>query len=337
MASNPNTRVAGGRGARLRVNPAQQAQSRGNQRFSWAETPIEMQDPRHASFHQRSRSDDAPIALPTAGGQQERDGSQTMWSTQAEAGDDVGTQTMWPSRPQLQQQELERGISAQQQPQGQAQGAPVLDQRASVASVPRSSSPYGVPEPTHPHPALFAPIVSNGSHDPPSRPGSIPHALPQSPAQQQPIPEQPPSDFNPRNSTQKPLPAEPEPIKKAPTQIYSPTSLQNPQLGFNPSAAAHKPGQISHPNMDMSAPGSKAQWYHHLCECSTDMGTCLEGFFCPCTVYGRTSYRLNAKSDHKDATDLLGFERVNSRCLLFTATMFCGLHCKLIPGLERMR
>lgn len=254
-----------------------------------------------------------------------------MWSTQVQAGD-VGEQTIWPSQAQLQQQELARGISAQQQPQAQPQGTPAPDQRASVASVPRSSSPYGIPEPTQPHPALFAPIVSNGSHDPRSRPGSIPYAVPQAQAQQQqptPIPEQPNEDADPRNSTQKPLPnePEPEPVKKAPTQIYSPTSLQNPQVAFNPSTAAHRPGQISHPNMSMTA-GNKLQWYHHLCECSTDMGTCFEGCFCPCMVYGRTSYRLNTKADHKDATDLLGFEKVNSRCLLFTGAIFCGLHCK---------
>lgn len=340
MASKPNTRVGNGRGVPLNVSTAQQQQqpqSRRDQRFSWAETPVEMQDPRHASFYNRSRSDDAPVAVPAAeGGQQEQED---------------GSRTMWPSQAQLQQQETARAISVQQQPQGHPQGTPApgaVDNRALTASAPQSTSPYGVPEPTEPHPALFAPIVSNGSHYPPQRPGSIP--LSDSPAPQQsttPTPAQQPQPTEPainpqRNSTQKPLPSEPDPQsfgppKKTPAQIYSPTSLQNPHsTAFaNPNTASHRPGQISHPNMNLAIPGVKAQWYHQLCECSSDMGTCLEGVFCPCMLYSRTSYRLNAKAERRDPTDLLGFERLNSRCLLFAGTVFCGLHCRFCLPLLR--
>jgi len=116
------------------------------------------------------------------------------------------------------------------------------------------------------------------------------------------------------------------------TQIFSPTSLSNPNAA-QPSSVLHNPGQITHPNMDMSSPGSKANWQHQLCECSSDVSTCLLGFTCPCILYSRTSYRLNAKDKHQDPTDLLGFKKMNPRCLLFTGTVFCGLHCtSLFPG-----
>lgn len=54
---------------------------------------------------------------------------------------------------------------------------------------------------------------------------------------------------------------------------------------------------------------------------------------CPCILYSRTSYRLNAKDKHHDPTDLLGFEKVNLRCLLSAGTMFCGLHCTFLLAL----
>ena len=333
MASKPNTRAAT-RGARIGINTAQQAQSGGNQRFSWAETPIEMQDPREAPFHQRTRPRDAPVAV---------SGAETSRQEQDQS------QTMWPPRAQLQQQESDRAISVQQQPQTQHQMAAgqIAAQPVSAASDPRSRSPYNIPEPTNPHPALFAPIASNGSHDAPHRPGSIP--LENSQIQTQPAaapalkPTQAPSeDQSNRNSTQKlPLsdPSEPahafDPPKKQPTQIFSPTSLQNLRSGHNnPPPSSHRPGQISHPNMALSAGTAAPAWNHSLCECSADVGTCLEGVFCPCMLDGRTSYRLDAKERHRDPTDMLGFERCNTRCVIFSGTLCCGLHCTLIACLE---
>ncbi|KAF2137452.1 uncharacterized protein K452DRAFT_301855 [Aplosporella prunicola CBS 121167] len=115
-----------------------------------------------------------------------------------------------------------------------------------------------------------------------------------------------------------PMPNAPGSPAQIPYYDPPPTAPQQSRPIFSPDAAAgpngqlthsHQPGQIAHPNMDLSgSSGSKHEWKHSLCEpCSGDVGTCLSGVFCPCVVYGKTSYRLNLKSEKKDPTDLLGW------------------------------
>jgi len=268
-----------------------------------------MQNPAHSSSHQRSRLGDAPIPIPS-----NKSREQTMLpTTQAQA------QTL--------QQE-----TSQQRSSIRPQDTPnPTEKREFQPAIPRSGSPYNIPEPAEPHPALFAPIVSPDT-DPYnqatySRPGT--HTPSSSPLSH-------PQKTQPSSDRKRPIPLEQEPVaKKVPprqgTQIFSPTSLPNPNVA-QPSSAPHIPGQVAHPNMNMASPGSKAQWQHQLCECSSDVSTCLLGFTCPCIVYSRTSYRLNAKDAHRDPTDLLGFEKLNPRCLLFTGTVFCGLHCTSLSG-----
>ena len=331
MASKPRLRAVIP-GAGRDANTEQQAQSRSHKRFSWAETPIEMKDPRERPFEAQLSSRPAPIAVPIAEtSQQERDQSQAMRSSQ----------------PRLQQQETEHTISAQQQPQTHYQG--VSGQEAAqpilTTSIPRSRSPYNIPEPTNPHPALFAPIVSNGSQDPPHRPGSIPleHAQDQS----QPLPDAAPVSKPPqtqadapsnRHSTQKLPPPSSQPTrdfaqpKREPTQPYSPTTVA--PLRSAP-ALPHQPGQIAHPNMALAGRAAPRAWAHRLCECSADVATCLEGSACPCVLDGRTAYRLDAKDAHRDPTDLLGFERCNARCVLFACSVPCGLHCRFVVAWPR--
>jgi len=330
MAGKPRIRAAIP-GVGQDANVEQQAQSSSHKRFSWAETPIEMKDPRKRSFEEQLSSRAAPIAVSAAEtSQQELDQSQTMRSSQ----------------PRLQQQEAELAISAQQQPQTYYQGISGQEalQPVSTTSIPRSRSPYDIPEPTNPHPALFAPIVSNGSQDPPHRPGSIPLESTQN--QSQPQPDAAPTSKPPqtqvehqsnRHSTQKlphSDPSQPTPEshrpKREPTQLYSPTSLQHLSSGPHnkPPPLPHQPGQIPHPNMTLAAAGAKRAWAHTLCECSADVGTCLEGAVCPCMLDGRTAYRLDAKAAHRDPTDLLGFERCNVRCVAFACSILCALHCR---------
>lgn len=110
--------------------------------------------------------------------------------------------------------------------------------------------------------------------------------------------------------------------------VFSPDAAHGPNgLDF----ALHQPGQISHPNMESK---SSKEWKSSICACGPDVGTCFTGLFCPCIIYGRTSYRLSQKSAKKDPTDMLGHSSVNGHCLLMTVA--CGLGA-LFPALQRTR
>lgn len=110
--------------------------------------------------------------------------------------------------------------------------------------------------------------------------------------------------------------------------VFSPDAAHGPNgLDF----ALHQPGQIAHPNMESERSHT---WNNSLCACSGDVSTCLTGIFCPCVLYGRTSYRLSQKSAKKDPTDMLGHSSTNGHCMLMGAS--CGLWW-LFPMLQRTR
>ncbi|OAL46548.1 PLAC8-domain-containing protein [Pyrenochaeta sp. DS3sAY3a] len=130
-----------------------------------------------------------------------------------------------------------------------------------------------------------------------------------------------------------------------PNEPYSPHGFSSKQTNnfhavFSPDAATgpngldfalHQPGQIAHPNMESE---NSREWKHSLCACSGDVSTCLTGLFCPCIVYGRTSYRLSQKSAKKDPTDMLGYSATNGHCMMMGLS--CGLWW-LFPMLQRTR
>ena len=110
--------------------------------------------------------------------------------------------------------------------------------------------------------------------------------------------------------------------------VFSPDATHGPNgLDF----ALHQPGQIAHPNMESV---TSKEWSTSLCSCSPDPSTCLTGLFCPCILYGRTSYRLSQKSAKKDPTDMLGHSATNGHCMLMSIS--CGLW-SLFPMLQRTR
>ncbi|KAL5119987.1 hypothetical protein ACEQ8H_002085 [Pleosporales sp. CAS-2024a] len=110
--------------------------------------------------------------------------------------------------------------------------------------------------------------------------------------------------------------------------VFSPDAAHGPNgLDF----ALHQPGQIAHPNMES---GWSKEWSTSLCSCSPEPSTCFTGLFCPCIVYGRTSYRLSQKSAKKDPTDMLGHSSTNGHCMLMGLS--CGLWW-LFPMLQRTR
>lgn len=110
--------------------------------------------------------------------------------------------------------------------------------------------------------------------------------------------------------------------------IFSPDSAHGPNgLDF----ALHQPGQVAHPNMDLSPTGEKHPWSSSLCSLSSD---CFTGLFCPCLLYGRTSYRLSQKSAKQDPTDLLSYSATNVHCMMMTLS--CGFWW-VYPLVQRTR
>ncbi|KAF2104022.1 PLAC8-domain-containing protein [Rhizodiscina lignyota] len=101
-----------------------------------------------------------------------------------------------------------------------------------------------------------------------------------------------------------------------------------------PNPAPHQPGQILHPNMKLRPPGSKEPWSHSLFACAPDTDTCCLGLFCPCIVHSRTAYRMDARSNVRDPTDLLGFSSTNAQCMLMAVVGCVGC---LFPMVMRAR
>jgi Cys-rich protein (TIGR01571 family) len=110
--------------------------------------------------------------------------------------------------------------------------------------------------------------------------------------------------------------------------VFSPDAAHGPNgLDF----ALHQPGQTKHPNMGTE---QSPEWKHSLCSCGPDVSTCLTGLFCPCIVYGRTSYRLSQRSAKKDPTDMLAYSATNGHCMMMGVS--CGFWW-LFPMLQRTR
>lgn len=64
-------------------------------------------------------------------------------------------------------------------------------------------------------------------------------------------------------------------------------------------------------------------WHYSLFSCASP-GLCLTSLGCPCLIYGRSQYRLSAKSTGRDPTNVLGFSFVNGSCLAWS----------LLPGIN---
>lgn len=298
-------------------------------RFSYAQTPIEVQQPH---FHQNAAARRQPEStMPHS--PHSLHGS-NLNSPMTEFGDLSAIST---AAPQLPVPRLSRPLSKEIGDDMGGQGDMVPEE-------------YARPMPQEPHPAFFAPVVDTSPRGSIAPPRQRQQSIAQSVAQ---------SDHShhqqqPQNYDAHPPPGSPGPIPlktenddskaahNVPTSPVSPTQPYSPHSNVpssrppifapdNPSGpngmltAEHKPGQIAHPNMDLNSSGSKHEWKHSLCECSGDVGTCMTGVFCPCVLYGKTSYRLGLKSEKKDPTEMLGWSWANSKCGLMAMTTFCGL------------
>lgn len=111
----------------------------------------------------------------------------------------------------------------------------------------------------------------------------------------------------------------------------SPCTAQLPKLAATTNIAVLRPSQpvpmtFGAPVLPFHTtrqPVRGGSWHHSLFSCASP-GLCLASSLCPCLIYGRTQYRLSAKSAGRDPTNMLGFSFLNGSCLAWS----------LLPGMN---
>ena len=129
-----------------------------------------------------------------------------------------------------------------------------------------------------------------------------------------------------------PLPPLPETVHLEPDSSPLTPSHSSPssQVPIMPNAA-FLPATPLQPDFGSEQGGT---WRHSLCSCA-DTPTCLTSIFCPCVTYGKTQYRLEARSSNKDPTNMLGYHSVNGSCAAF-GLLFCGCNF-ILAAIQRTR
>ena len=279
MSSGTQRMTPAARGNEARVTPPLQTNTSSSNRYSFMDTPVEMQRSTFQPYHQFSSPTNSVI-------------------------DESPISPVSPTR----------GLPAYQQgPQG-AVTSPIPDQKAQAQSPqemhPAFFAPYTEEQPAQqqvqrpptvaPHaeevPAQQAhhaqqPQVGVKSQSPLPMPTKIPKTPPLFAA--------PPTSNSP--PTQSSIAA-----SERKREIYNPDSLS----GTNVGSEYHRPGQVSHPNAAIDP-----HWKSSLCEPDT---VCCMGIICPCMVYGKTTYRLSRRAQKQDPTDMLGYESCNGSCALMS-------------------
>lgn len=306
-------------------------------RFSYAETPVDMQQgqefprvQRYAHTQEPLREAETPVEGGVAEGNQFQTRSPAANSYQERV--PQAAHPAWSSKDDVpvQMRASESEGAYQDHRQAAVQSTNTLPSRPQ-----RMSSPYGVPEPTAVHPAYYAPVVSQTPASQPPQYGAPPQIRRQSTiAMQAEDSRQPPTPVSPT----KQYSIQPDhvqipysPLRVSTQPIFAPAAATGPN-GLDPSL--HQPGQLAHPNMNMNSSfsGDKGAFENTLCGCSSDVGTCVTGLFCPCILDSRTSYRLGRRKAKLDPTDMLGFETCNGRCGVMGTFGLCGLCCMFLPS-----
>lgn len=278
MASGTQRPMApAARGNQARAIPPLQTNNIDSNRYSFMDTPVEMQRSTFQPYHQFSSPTNSVI-------------------------DESPISPVSPTR----------GLPAYQQgPQG-AMTSPIPDQKAQAQSPqemhPAYFAPYTEDQPLQQQvqqPALIAPRREEAPVQQAQRAQQPQvNAEPQSPG---PIPiktqETPPHFAAPPTSNSPPTQSSTT-VPETKREIYNPDSLSGPNVG----SETHRPGQVSHPNAAIDP-----HWKTGLCEPDT---VCCMGIICPCMVYGKTMYRLSRRTQKQDPTDMLGYESCNGSCAL---------------------
>ena len=277
MASSTQRSMApAARGNQARATPLLQTDNSQSNRYSFIDTPVEMQRSAFEPYHQFSSPtnsviDESPIS---------------------------------PASPT-------RGLPVYQQgPQG-TMTSPIPDQKAQAPSPQETHPAFFAPykeeeeEPARQH-GQQAPVIAPHKEDAPAQQAQQAQVAtePQSPG---PIPikthEAPQQFVAPPTNNKPPTQCSNTPPETK-REIYNPDSLAGPNVG----PETHRPGQVSHPNAAIDP-----HWKSGLCEPDT---VCCMGIVCPCMVYGRTMYRLSRRAQKQDPTDMLGYENCNGSCAL---------------------
>ena len=275
------------RGNQARPTPPLQTDNFQSNRYSFMDTPVEMQRSTFQPYNQFSSPtnsviDESPISpvSPTRGLPAYEQGPQRVMSSpipdqkaQAQSPQEMHPAFFAPYREEepLQQQAQQLPVTAPSKEDPPAQQAQPI-QQTQVAAEPQSPGP--VPIKSHEaSPHLATPSTSNS----------------------------PPTQCSTAASETK-------------REIYDPDSFSGPNFG----PENHRPGQVSHPNAAIDP-----HWKTGLCEPDT---VCCMGIICPCMVYGKTMYRLSRRAQKQDPTDMLGYESCNGSCaLMFFACGFQSL------------
>ena len=288
MASDTQISVApAARGNQARATPPIRTDNGHSNRYSFMDTPVEMQRSTFQPYHQFSSPTNSVI-------------------------DESPISPVSPTR----------GLPAYQQAQRGAMTSPIPDQKAQAQSPqethPAFFAPYKEEEPvqqqvqqlpvldpqTEDAPGPQVPRVQQSEvAKEPQSPGPIPIKTPEAPQHfaAPPTSNSPPTQYSITTPETK-------------REIYNPDSLSGPNIG----PETHRPGQVSHPNAAIDP-----HWKSGLCEPDT---VCCMGIICPCMVYGKTMYRLSRRAQKQDPTDMLGYESCNGSCaLMFFACGFQSL------------
>lgn len=289
------------RGKQARAIPALQTNNSDSHRYSFMDTPVEMQRSSFQPYHQLSSPtnsviDESPISpvSPTRGLPAYQLGLQGSQGAMIAPIPDLKAQAQSP-------QEMHPAFFApygEEPPvQQQAQQPPVI-----------SSRREGVPA-QHVQPAQQAPQLKVTVE--PQSPRPVPIKAREAP----PHFAAPPTSNSPatQSSTM---------TLETKREIYNPDSLSGPNVG----SENHRPGQVSHPNAAI-----EPHWKTGLCEPDT---VCCMGIICPCMVYGKTMHRLSRRAQKQDPTDMLGYESCNGSCALMVFA--CGFQ-SILAAIQRAR
>ena len=265
------------RGNQARATPSLQTDNSQSNRYSFMDTPVEMQGAMFQPYHQFSSPTNSTI-------------------------DESPISPVSPAR----------SLPAYQQGPLGAMTSPIPDLKAQAHSPqemhPAFFAPYKEEEPVQQQ-AQQLPVIAPAKEEPSAQQAQQ--------VQQTQVTTEPQSPGPIPIKTHETLPhfAAPHVSNSPPTQssittpetkreIYNPDSLAGPNVG----PENHRPGQVSHPNAAIDP-----HWKTGLCEPDT---VCCMGIICPCMVYGKTMYRLSRRAQKQDPTDMLGYESCNGSCAL---------------------
>ncbi|KAJ5152221.1 hypothetical protein N7492_010516 [Penicillium capsulatum] len=272
-----------------------------NQRYSFIETPLEMQSSVQQDIISRpAASNESPAP------QHPALEHPSQWHEQRSHDLGLAHQSIAPQDASFEQRAPLEGQPTQYIPSEK-------ERELQAEGIIPTYSKYPPPEQ---HPANFAPFADAPTRQPTVQSPSYSYIQP--PNSPGPLPAKMTINVPARSDTLSVAPdANPLSSPKSP-QFPPTTTAATPHAPLVEDLRTyHQPGQIMHPNQEVRG----GHWSHGLCECSS-IGTCCLGLACPCILFGRTQHRLGMRSKKQDPTNMLGHDTCNGSCTAFA--LLCG-------------